>query len=165
MQKFYFIFLVVSFLTTIVVAQEEDLSIIDKTLPIATLYSNFHTQLNGNNLGFDVERAYLGFKTQLHENYAIIMKLDIGSPDDVSAYSKIKRYAYFKNAAMVFTSGVFTLHAGLIDTYQFKVQEKFWTRRYMYRSYQDEYRFTPSADIGIGLTKLINQPPTRNRQP
>jgi len=150
-QKFCFIFLLIHFLTMVAVGQEEEETIIEKTVPIATLYSNFHTQINGNNLGFDVERAYLGFKTQLNQNYAIIMKLDIGSPDDVSAYSKIKRYAYFKNAAMVLTSGAFTFHAGLIDTYQFKVQEKFWTRRYMYRSFQDEYRFTPSADIGIGL--------------
>lgn len=61
--------------------QEEDETIIEKTVPIATLYSNFHTQINGDNLGFDVERVYLGFKTQLNKNYAIIMKLDIGSPD------------------------------------------------------------------------------------
>lgn len=150
MQKFYPIFLVINLLTSVVAGQEEE-SIIDNTVPIATLYSNFHTQIDGDNLGFDVERAYLGFQTQLNENYAIIMKLDIGSPDDVSAYSKIKRYAYFKNAAMVYTRNGFTFHAGLTDTYQFKVQEKFWTRRYMYRSFQDEYRFTPSADIGIGL--------------
>jgi opacity protein-like surface antigen len=151
MKKFCSIVLVIIFLQSIVVGQEDDETLIDKTVPIATLYSNFHTQINGNNIGFEVERAYLGFKTQLNEQYAIIMKLDIGSPDDVSDSSNIKRYAYFKNAAMVLTSGTFTFHAGLIDTYQFKVQEKFWTRRYMYRSFQDEYRFTPSADIGIGL--------------
>ncbi len=151
MHKFCIIFLVVNFLTTSIAGQEADTPLIERTVPIATLYSNFHTQINGDNLGFDVERAYLGFSTQINENYAIIMKLDIGSPDDVSAYSKIKRYAYFKNAALVYSRGGFTFHAGLIDTYQFKVQEKFWTRRYMYRSFQDEYRFTPSADIGIGL--------------
>ncbi len=151
MRRIHIIFLVINFLTTIVTGQQEGEPIIERTVPIATLYSNFHTQINGDNLGFDVERAYLGFKTQINDNYAIIMKLDIGSPDDVSAYSKIKRYAYFKNAAMVYSRNGFTFHAGLIDTYQFKVQEKFWSRRYMYRSFQDEYRFTPSADIGIGL--------------
>jgi len=78
-----------------------------------------------------VERAYLGFKTQVNSNYAIVMKIDIGSPDDVSAYSKIKRYGYFKNAAMEYKKGKFTFNAGLTDTYQFKVQEKFWSRRYM----------------------------------
>ncbi|MCD6566984.1 MAG: hypothetical protein J7K53_13685 [Bacteroidales bacterium] len=149
--RFCFIFLVISLLTIVGVGQEDKKTFMEKTVPIANLYSNFHTQLNGNYLGFDVERAYLGFKTRLNANYSIIMKLDIGSPDDVSAYSKIKRYAYFKNAALIFTRGRFTFHAGLTDTYQFKVQEKFWTRRYIYRSFQDEYRFTPSADIGVGL--------------
>jgi len=106
--RFCFIFLVISLLTIVGVGQEDKKTFMEKTVPIANLYSNFHTQLNGNYLGFDVERAYLGFKTRLNANYSIIMKLDIGSPDDVSAYSKIKRYAYFKNAALIFTRGRFT---------------------------------------------------------
>ena len=127
-------------------------SFMSRTEIIGTLYSSFHFQLNEQNLGFDVERAYLGFTTQTNEKFALIMKLDIGSPDDVSAYSRIKRYAYFKNAAMVYSDGKFTIRGGIIDTYQFKFQERFWARRYIYRSFQDEYRFTPSADIGIGLS-------------
>ena len=145
------IFLIFSLLPLSVLGQDREESLMDKTIPIVTLYSNFHTQINGDNLGFDVERAYLGFRTQVNDYYSVVVKLDIGSPDDVSAYSKIKRYAYFKNAAMIYTRSGFTFHAGLTDTYQFKVQEKFWTRRYMYKSFQDEYRFTPSADIGVGL--------------
>jgi hypothetical protein len=155
--KSYCFFLTFSILPLTILGQEEEKSIMEKTVPIATLYSNFHTQISGDNLGFDVERAYLGFKTQVNSNYAITMKLDIGSPDDVSAYSKIKRYGYFKNAALEYKKGKIILNAGLTDTYQFKVQEKFWTRRYMYKSFQDQHRFTASADIGIGLKYTHNE--------
>ena len=72
-----FILLILSVLAIRSWGQEEEKSLIERTVPIATLYSNFHTQVNGNNLGFDVERAYLGFKTQVNPNYAIIMKIDI----------------------------------------------------------------------------------------
>jgi hypothetical protein len=34
---------------------------------------------------------------------------------------------------------------------QFKVQEKFWGYRYLYRSFMDEYRFGSSADLGAGI--------------
>jgi hypothetical protein len=34
---------------------------------------------------------------------------------------------------------------------QFKVQEKFWGYRYLYKSYMDEHSFGPSADLGTGI--------------
>jgi len=34
---------------------------------------------------------------------------------------------------------------------QFKTQEKFWGYRYLYKSYMDQYRFGPSADLGAGI--------------
>ena len=40
---------------------------------------------------------------------------------------------------------------GLFDMLQFKVQEKFWGYRYLYKSYMDEYRFGSSADLGTGI--------------
>ncbi len=150
-RKLYVIFLIFNLLSKFILSQEVKKPLMERTVPIATLYSNFHYLLNGSNLGFDIERAYLGFKTQIDENYSIVMKLDIGSPEDISPTSKIRRYAFFKNAALMFHRGSISIRAGLVDTYQFKVQEKFWSRRYMYRSFQDAYRFTPSADIGVGL--------------
>ena len=41
-----------------------------------------------------------------------------------------------------------TLNAGLITTTQFKVQEDFWGKRYVMKSFQDEYKFGSSADLG-----------------
>jgi hypothetical protein len=75
--------------------------------------------------------------------------LDVGSPDDVSEFSKIRRYAYFKNASLTYQHGFFTLGFGLIDMRHFKLQEEFWGHRYIEKSFADRYRFGPSADLGL----------------
>lgn len=38
---------------------------------------------------------------------------------------------------------------GIIETAQFKEPESFWGKRYIFKSFQDEYKFGPSADIGF----------------
>jgi len=37
----------------------------------------------------------------------------------------------------------------MISTLQFKVQEKFWGKRWIAKSYQDKYKYGASADIGM----------------
>jgi hypothetical protein len=115
------------------------------------IYSNFNWGLNPENrsTAFEITRAYLGFERRINQYFSANVKLDIGSPDDLSEFSKLRRYAYFKNAGIQFTYGRLTANAGLFDMLQFKVQEKFWGYRYLYKSYIDEYKFGPSADIGI----------------
>ncbi len=39
---------------------------------------------------------------------------------------------------------------------QFKVQEKFWDHRYIYKSYLYAYRFGSSADIGAQAINEVN---------
>lgn len=118
--------------------------------PIIKVYSNFHTSIskNINKSAMEIRRAYLGYKYFLNPEFEIIAKLDIGSPDDKSPYSLIKRYAYFKNAALIYRKGKLKASFGLIDLVQFKLQENFWAYRYIAKSFMDEHRFGTSADIG-----------------
>ncbi|MDK2977618.1 MAG: hypothetical protein PWP52_332 [Bacteroidales bacterium] len=123
-----------------------------------TVYSNFHYQLNApNESAFEVQRAYMGYTYHLSSNYSINIKLDIGSPEHISEYDILKRYAYFKNAELIYNYHKLTIHAGLIDLYQFKVQEKFWGYRYIYKSFQDQHKFGSSADIGASVSYVINK--------
>ncbi len=124
----------------------------------AKIYSNFNFGFNDDNptTAFEVTRAYFGYERNISEHFYANVKLDIGSPDDLSAYSKLRRYAYFKNASIRYRNGNFTAWAGLFDMVQFKVQEKFWGYRYLYKSYMDEYRFGPSADIGLSSQYKFN---------
>ena len=124
---------------------------------IGKVYSHFRSSLNSQDNAFDVTRAYLGFESHITEAYTITLKLDIGSPEDLSEFSRIKRYAYFKNAALTYKNNDLTLNFGIIDMLQFKIQEKFWDHRYLFKSFMDEYRFGSSADIGVqGIYKVNN---------
>ena len=127
--------------------------------PIIKIFSNFHTSLSdGNeNSAFEVNKAYFGYSYQLSNEFSVIIKLDIGSPDDGSSYSLLKRYAYFKNAALKYTKGKLCINFGLIDLFQFKVQTKIWGHRYIYKSFQDVYKFGLSADIGANIIYIFNK--------
>jgi len=115
------------------------------------IFANFHSDLKNEETerGFEVKRAYLGYKTKLDDHFSANIKLDIGSPDDVSEYSLKKRFAYFKNAYVQYKIGKFSTQVGISDCQQFKVQEKFWGYRYIYQSFQDVNKFGPSADMGV----------------
>ncbi len=116
------------------------------------IYSNFNYGLNAptRSTAFELTRAYFGYEMQISQHFSAEVKLDVGSPDDVSEFSRLRRYAYFKNAGVTYQHGALTAWGGLFDMQQFKVQEEFWGYRYLYRSYMDEYRFGPSADLGAG---------------
>lgn len=122
------------------------------------VFANFHYQLANTDgeKGFEIKRAYLGYKVNLGEGFSGNIKLDIGSPNDVSEYSLKKRFAYFKNAYIQYKYNNLSIQFGIADGQQFKVQEKFWGYRYIYKSFQDQYKFGPSADIGVFTKYKMN---------
>lgn len=119
----------------------------------AKIFTHFNYSLDPDNRAttFEVKRAYFGYKRELDSHFSAEVKLDIGSIDDESEFSLIRRYTYFKNAYLSYRTGHIKTWFGLMDMLQFKVQEKFWGYRYLYRSYMDEYRFGSSADLGAGI--------------
>lgn len=109
---------------------------------------NLHTGLNAesHNLGFELERSYIGYQYNLTNGLSIKGVMDIGSPKGVSDY---QRLAYIKNAMVSWKVGGLTLNGGLISTTQFNLQEKTWGYRYIMKSFQDLYKFGSSADLGL----------------
>lgn len=121
--------------------------------PILKVFTNFHTSLTEDidESGFEIRRAYFGYKYYLTPNYEISVKLDIGSPNDVSEYSLARRFAYFKNAYLKYTWKNLSTQFGIIDVNQFVAQEKYWAHRYIEKSFMDEFRFGPKADLGWNI--------------
>lgn len=115
---------------------------------IVQVFGNFHTGLGAENddRGFELERSYLGYGYKLGNGLSVKGVMDIGKSSDVSDYQRI---AYIKNAMVSWETGNLTLNGGLISTTQFNFQEKFWGYRYIMKSFQDEYKFGSSADLGI----------------
>jgi hypothetical protein len=126
---------------------------------ILKVYADFFKGLTQEDpsTAFEIKRVYLGYKGNINEHFSAEAKLDIGSPEDLSQYSLIRRYAYFKTAALKYKKDRLTIHAGLFNMLQFEKQEDAWGYRYLYKSFMDEHKFGPSADIGIGAEyKLTN---------
>ena len=118
---------------------------------IVQMFGNFHTGFGENikDLGFELERSYLGYEYKLNSNITVKGVMDIGKSSDVSDYQRI---AYIKNAMVSWKKGNLTLNGGLISTTQFNFQEKFWGYRYIMKSFQDQYKFGNSADLGISAS-------------
>lgn len=132
-------------------AQAQDVTTKEpKGKAIVQVFGNFHTGFGekNNNAGFELERSYLGYEYKLEDGLTVKAVMDIGKSNDISDYHRI---AYIKNAMVSWKSGNFTLNGGLISTTQFNFQEKFWGYRYIMKSFQDQYKFGSSADLGISV--------------
>ena len=118
---------------------------------IVQVFGNFHSGFGAENddRGFELERSYLGYEYKLSKGLSVKGVMDIGKSNDVSDYQRI---AYIKNAMVTWKTGNLTLNGGLISTTQFNFQEKFWGYRYIMKSFQDQYKFGNSADLGISAT-------------
>lgn len=120
------------------------------TKPIVKVYGNYHFGLNefSKENAFELTRAYLGFRSEVSNHISFKTNLDFGKPLSDSKYDYV---AYLKTAELKYHKGKFQLSAGLIGLKQFKLQEKIWAHRYVYKSFQDEHKFGPSADFGAIL--------------
>ncbi len=127
-----------------------------KGKPIITIFSNFHAGFGDakDDIGFELERAYLGYQYEFNSNISAKVVFDMGKSGSVS---DLERLVYVKNALLTWKTGNFTLNAGLTGLEQFNLQEKFWGHRYVMKSFQDEYKFGSSADLGVvGMYKFAD---------
>ena len=115
---------------------------------IVSVFANYNMAMqNGvSKCGFQLDRTYLGYQYSLGKGLELKAVMDIGKPSEVDDYHYV---AYIKNAQVSWKHKGLTLAGGMISTTQFNVQEKFWGYRYIYKSFQDQYKFGSSADLGL----------------
>ena len=123
---------------------------------IITIFSDAHSGFGSVNhdRGFNLDRAYIGYQYALPHGLQLKAVLDFGQSKDVNDHQRI---GYVKNAQITWKQNGWTLNAGLITTTQFKVQEDFWGKRYVMKSFQDEYKFGSSADLGVSVAYKFNK--------
>ncbi len=116
---------------------------------IIQIFGNFHSGFGSDNddRGFDLDRAYLGYQYDLGKGLTVKGIMDMGATTDDN-----DRAVYIKNAYASWKTGNLILNGGLIPTTQFNTAEKFWGYRYAYKSFQDQYGFGSSADLGVSAT-------------
>ncbi len=122
--------------------------------PLIRIYTNFHTEAfeEENASAFQLTRAYIGYEHKFSPEFSTGITLDVADP----GAGKLQHVAFFKNAWLKYKKGGLTTSFGLIGLNAFKVQEKFWGRRYIYKSFQDAYKFSSSADLGAGIVYKFN---------
>lgn len=126
--------------------------------PIALVFADIYAGINQgyNPTAIEIQRAYLGYDIELQKGFSSKIVVDIGSPDNSSAYSLLKRYAYFKSAYLQYENGNLNLKFGIIPMQLFKVQEKIWGHRYIEKSASDKYKFGTSSDLGFSVNYKVS---------
>lgn len=112
----------------------------------ANMYSGFGEQ--NDERGFELERAYIGYQHQFGNGLSMQAVADFGRSKEVQ---DMQRIGFIKNAWVRWQRNGWDLYGGLISTTQFKTQEDFWGKRYVMKSFQDEYKFGSSADVGLSV--------------
>lgn len=122
--------------------------------PSLKIFSNYHSIVSDGTTSsaFELTRVYLGYSAKLSENISTGVIFDVGDP----GVGKLKMTAYVKNAYVKYKANNLNVNFGMISTTQFKVQEDFWGYRYLEKSFQDEYKFNSSADLGASIAYKLN---------
>ena len=111
------------------------------------VFANYHFDASSDEeqtSAFELTRAYLGYKYKFNDKFSATILLDAGKGSGGSDYS-----VFIKNAKLDYKATKWLiLSGGVIGMVHYKVQEKFWGYRYLYKSFADEHKFGSSADLG-----------------
>ena len=127
---------------------------------VIKVFSNFHVDLSDcssecefKNTAFELKRAYLGYNHNFNDKLSGQVIFDVG------LYEESGRYGAFLKIASLSWKPVknMKINGGMISPKMFKTQERFWGYRYFYKTFPDEYRFGPSADLGITAEYKFNK--------
>ena len=121
----------------------------------AKIFTNFSSTFKNNKSHnqFEIQRAYFGYKYQMSEIFSGKVNIDVGNP----GVGKLQMTAYLKNAFLQYKHNNIKIQFGLIGMNQFHLQEKIWGKRYLAKSFQDEYKFGSSADLGAKIEYKFNK--------
>ncbi|HLP04886.1 MAG TPA: hypothetical protein VK152_05595 [Paludibacter sp.] len=118
--------------------------------PIVTVFSDFSntTTAGKSNNAFEVSRAYLGYGYNFSPDFSGKVVFDIANkagltPSDFTVF--------LKNAYAEYSHGIVKANLGMVGTTMFGLQESVWGKRYLYKSFQDQYGFGNSADLGASV--------------
>lgn len=125
--------------------------------PSAKIFSNFNYDLSAEEgesalKAFEVKKAYLGYSHQIADDFTATVTFDVGKNDGGSAYT-----AFLKIAALNWkASDNLSVNFGMIGTKNFKFMENAWGKRYIYKSFQDQHKWTNAADAGVSMDYSIS---------
>jgi len=120
------------------------------------IFTNFNASMNkgDDSKNFELKRAYFGYKYAFAPKFSAKVRLDVGGAEFITPEIN-NQYVFFKTAAVYYNTNKIMIGFGLQDTYQFKVEEKLWGKRYVLPTMPDYQKFNFSADIGAAFVYKI----------
>jgi len=119
--------------------------------PIVTIFSDF-TNVTSNsktNNAFEITRAYFGYGYNFSSDFSGKIVFDVANVAAASTSPGVSAFtAFLKNAYGEYNHGIVTADLGMVGENMFSLQESVWGKRYLYKSFQDQYGFGNSADLG-----------------
>jgi len=97
---------------------------------------------------FNMKRAYLTFANDINESVSYKVTYDMGSNEGGSAHT-----AFLKVAMVKWKTNFGDVSIGMQGMNMFKTMENTWGHRFIQKMPMDTYGFSPSADLGIGITR------------
>lgn len=138
-----FTFVLICFSTVLYSQEKETNEFKPSGSVIARAFLDYSTDFD-NESGFDITRAFLGYK------YQILPELSAQAIIDGAAGNKDDRLeVYVRNAFLNWKDNKLNANVGLIGLLQFSKQEKYWQYRYVLKSFQDLNKMAPSVDLGL----------------
>ena len=126
--------------------------------PIVEIFTDFHYDINdtAKTTGFGLNRAYMGYTYLPGDNFSATIIVNIGSPEELSAGSQPRRYAYFREVSIAWSKDNLNIYFGITGTRLFDFQQKFWGKRYIANTYQSINGYGYVADLGFAMDYKIN---------
>ena len=101
------------------------------------------------NSSFGFKRVYLTTTKKVSENITYKFQADVD-------YKSSPKNMYIKNAKVDWKINQGKIVLGMQGMNMFKTQENTWGRRYIQKMSMDQFKYSSSADIGIGFYKTMN---------
>lgn len=133
-------------------------TIISRGSPIAEIFTDFHLNINdtAKTTGFNLNRAYLGYNFLPANGFSATIIVNAGKPEDLAPGSEPRKYAYFREASISYSTDKLKASFGITGTRLFDFQQRFWGKRYIANTYQSINGYGFVADLGVAIDYQIN---------
>lgn len=117
--------------------------------PFALIFSDVNYSFNkdGNSKAFELTRAFLGYEYFFSKNISSKLNVDFADP----GVGELQMTVVIRNAFVQYKNNNFAARIGMIDVDQFRLQQAQWGYRYIYRSFQDAYKYGSPVDLGAAF--------------
>ena len=120
-----------------------------ETITKSTVFYNYTRGLDeGGTNAFNIKRGYLSFINNSSEELTYKLTYDVGTNDGGSSYT-----AFLKVAMAKWKTSYGDITIGMQGMNMYKTMENTWGHRFIEKGAMGQYRFSPSADVGIGITR------------